>query len=309
MSRQVSETTMTNFSSVFTMVQFAAQTIFLIVVTFVSMGLELGDVGTAQTSQAINAVWIGVSFFVGWRLLPKVEARHELPAGKSLFLQGFRQNWSTIQRIYSEYRKGLFWYLFALAFAEAGANAYILVAVVYLDDALGMSASEIGLFFMVTLLAMIPGGMIGNWVTSKTNPNISWRLSMVVLFGLGTFGGLALNPDNVWPVGYIWGLLVGLDLGWYYPTENLFFSLIVPKGQEAELSGIFVYCTQIIGWLPPLVFSILVENDIDHGYGVLVVSAFVLIAVVLLSLAAPWDEIIEEVHKKVEQPGADAESS
>ncbi len=120
---------------------------------------------------------------------------------------------------------------------------------------------------------------------------------MIVLFGLGIFAGLVLNQDNGSILGYIWGAMVGLTLGWFYPTERLCFSMIIPVGQEAKLSGFYVYCMQIIGWLPPLLFSILIEAGVDQGIGVIVVNSFAMIAVALLSMAAPWPEIVADVEE------------
>lgn len=72
--------------------------------------------------------------------------------------------------------------------------------------------------------------------------------------------------------------------------------MCLPRGQEAELAGFFVYCTQILGWLPPLLFSILVENDVAQKYGV-VISAFGFVtAIGFLSCAAPWPEIVKEAE-------------
>ena len=262
-----------------------------------SMFLGWNDVFTAQVSQAINSVTVSISFYLGWKLLPKVGARHQLPEGGSLLIQGFKQNWETACRIQRDYKKGLRWYLLALIFAEATANTFTLVAVVFLDESLGFTSSEVGIFFLFALFAMIPGGKLGAVVTRYTNPNTSWRLSLLTMVGLGIFGGLALTKENGKTLGYAWGFLVGLDLGWFYPTENLFFSMIIPKGQEAELSGFFVYCTQIIGWLPPLMFSIMVEKNIKQGHGVIVISMFAVIAVILLSCAASWPEIVADVRK------------
>ena len=262
------------------------------------MGFGWDDVRTAQVSQAINAVQISFSFYLGWRLLPKTPASHSLPDGNHLLLQGFTQNWATAKMIQRDYKKGMRWFLLALCFAEATANTFTLVAVVYLDEVLGFSGTEIGIFFAISLVGTIPGGLFARFVTSKTNPNTSWRLSMIVLFGLGVFGGLVLNRDNGSILGYVWGGMVGITLGWFYPTERLFFSMIVPHGLEAELSGFYVYCTQIIGWLPPLVFSILVEANVDQGYGVIAISGFALIAVALLSMAASWPEILADTEEE-----------
>mmetsp|Transcript_9737 Transcript_9737/g.17775 ORF Transcript_9737/g.17775 Transcript_9737/m.17775 type:complete len:136 (+) Transcript_9737:754-1161(+) len=78
-----------------------------------------------------------------------------------------------------------------------------------------------------------------------------------------------------------------------------FFSMCLPKGQEAELAGFFVYCTQILSWLPPLLFTILVENDISQKYGVIATSFGFLVGAVLLSCTGSWTEIVEEADRNL----------
>jgi hypothetical protein len=59
------------------------------------------------------------------------------------------------------------------------------------------------------------------------------------------------------------------------------------------------YCTQILGWLPPLIFTVLVQNDVDQKFGVIAVSFGFGVAVLLLSCTASWDEILAEAdHNK-----------
>jgi hypothetical protein len=70
--------------------------------------------------------------------------------------------------------------------------------------------------------------------------------------------------------------------------------MCVPRGQETELSGFYVYCSQILGWLPPLIFTVLVEADVAYKYGVIASSFGFVVAIGLLSCAAPWDEIVKE---------------
>lgn len=278
------------------MVQFGSQALFLLVVVGISMGLSLDDVHTAQVSQGINSVNIIISFTLAWRLLPKVPPRNVLEEGKSLIWQGFVQNWKTAKRISNNYKRSLKWFLLGVLFAEPAANAFTIVAVVFLSDDLKMSGTEIGAFFFVVVLAMVPGGLIFRFVAHRTNANISVRFSMFVLFLLSVFAGFVLTEENVYPVAYIWGGFVGLMLGCYYPSMKLFLSLVVPRGQEAEITGFYVYCTQLLVWLPPLIFSTMVEADIDQGIGVIAIGSVFLISIAVFSMAAPFDELLDEVH-------------
>eukprot|EP00549_Striatella_unipunctata_P009682 CAMPEP_0118684762 /NCGR_PEP_ID=MMETSP0800-20121206/6841_1 /TAXON_ID=210618 ORGANISM="Striatella unipunctata, Strain CCMP2910" /NCGR_SAMPLE_ID=MMETSP0800 /ASSEMBLY_ACC=CAM_ASM_000638 /LENGTH=250 /DNA_ID=CAMNT_0006581539 /DNA_START=58 /DNA_END=810 /DNA_ORIENTATION=+ len=217
--------------------------------------------------------------------MPNAPAARRLGENDNLLRDGFLQIFRTIQKVNQSYKAGLRWFLLALVFAEAAINTFTTLAVVFLTDQLKFSATQNGMFFLITLMGVFPGGfLIGNNVTSSTNPKTSWILSQIAIFIVGAVGVLVLQEDGPFAVALVWGFFVGLCFGWFYPAENLFFSMCLPKGQEAELSGFYVYCTQILGWLPPLVFSILVQNDVAQNYGIIVVCCFFLPSLAILSI-------------------------
>ena len=63
---------------------------------------------------------------------------------------------------------------------------------------------------------------MGSFITHKTNPNTSWKLSQIALFIALIIGALTLEEmKGPKELSYIWGATVGILLGWFYPTENL----------------------------------------------------------------------------------------
>jgi len=87
---------------------------------------------------------------------------------------------------------------------------------------------------------------------------------------------------------------------WFYSTENLFFSLVLPKGKEAELTGFFIYCTQILVWLPPLIFSVMLEANVNPQWGLMSLIIFFAIAIGILCLVSPWEAALAETAKTVD---------
>jgi MFS-type transporter involved in bile tolerance (Atg22 family) len=185
-------------------------------------------------------------------------------------------------------------------------NSFTVVSVVYLDEHIGLSGTEIGIFFLATLIASLPGTKLGAWVTHRTNPSRSFRICMACLVFVTVVGAILVDT-TVDAIAYLWAICIGILLGWFYPTQNLYFSMILPKGQEAEFSGFYVYCSQVLAWAPPLLFSALVTANISQTFGVVSVSFFLVIAIGILSCAASWPEILEESHQAADPEKGDSE--
>ncbi|CAB9513925.1 expressed unknown protein [Seminavis robusta] len=276
----VSEQTMNQYTSVFYSNLFSSQIAFMVLVVASSMALDLQDVETARISQGINTVILIPTFYFGWRLMPKVSARHKLPinprTGKS------RSLWT------------------------CGS----VVAVVFLTEEMGLSSTEIGVFFVVGMLATPFGTGLNYLVSNKTNPKISYMLVMVYSQASAIIGALTLTKENVKPGGYIWAIFVGLGTGWYNPAQILFFSMVTPRnGHETELAGLFSYCLVILLWLPHLIFSSLVEVGVPVQYGVIAISGFFTVSFLLLCMAAPWTDILEETEQASTDAINEAESA
>merc|ERR1712232_659049 len=179
-------------------------------------------------------------------------------------------------------------------FAEAGANAFTVMGVLYLNETLKMGGAEVGLASLVLLLSTVPGPKLGEFITKKTNPNTSFKLYMVSVVIFTAAASFVLDSPERKNFAYLWAVFWGISLGWFYPTENVFFAMSLPQGQEAELAGFFIYCTQIIVWFPPMLFTWLNESGLNQKWGLMSMNNFFLIAIGLLTRIKPWDEVIKE---------------
>lgn len=291
--RTIGPQKMTWMSALFVMCQFGAQATYLVINIGIGIGFKLDDVATAQVGQAISIVWLIVTFTPAWRKMPSVPALHPRPANKSLVRIGFSQVGQTVVGINKHYGSGLRWFFLAVIFAEAGANAFTVVAVTFMVEVLKMSGTQVGIVFLITLVTTIPGAKFGQWIAKKTNPITSWKINLVVFSAITAAGSFILTGPEMQTVCYIFGCMWGGLLGWFYPLENVIFTMSVPEGQEAELSGFFTYCRAILTWLPPLVFTAMNESGIEMKYGLLSLVGFLLIGCFLLQLMAPWEDVLE----------------
>lgn len=75
----------------------------------------------------------------------------------------------------------------------------------------------------------------------------------------------------------------------------------MPRNQDSELSGFYVYSTNILVWLPPLVFSGLVQNGISQSFGVFVVAMFAVVAILIICCFPAWKNMLSVFHKEEEE--------
>ena len=254
------------------------------------------DVKVAQLSQGVNVLWVAIVWTIGWKILPHVPPARTLAENERLWSAGFREVGRTVAILYKDYRRSSFTYFAAVIFAESFSNAFTAVSVIFLDEELGLSSSQIGFFFLIAVVATIPGSQLGGWVTSKINPKRSWMLALFLLSAAAVVGAFCLNRDSV-AFAFVWAVCVGILLGWHYPTEGLIFSICLPKCHDSEMAGFFVYCSQVLVWLPPLIFSVLDQGGFDQSFGVLAVASFGLIAVAIISTMPPWPDVVKDVAK------------
>lgn len=231
-----------------------------------------------------------------WTLMPTRPRKHRLPEGHSLLVAGFRQNYNTCILIWKHYKTGLRWFLISTVFGDASASAVGTTAVVFLNGNLKLTAFQIGFFFECSLVGVVFGTKIGAMVTNYSNPKISLILSELGLALSVVIGVWAVQGVVVKELTYMWGFSIGIFLGWFYPAENIFFSLCVPKNQETELSGFYGQSSQVLGWFPPLVFTIMVQSNISLAWALTVVASIFLISVFFLCMCGPWEKIIEEAN-------------
>mmetsp|Transcript_38950 Transcript_38950/g.81864 ORF Transcript_38950/g.81864 Transcript_38950/m.81864 type:complete len:552 (-) Transcript_38950:197-1852(-) len=296
----------TQYTARFTAKQFSVQALFLVLVGGLSFAFGISDdsVMTARMSQALNVCLVSILFGTGWRCyMPSRPSSRELPESTGttrlrccgIIAHGIRQNLRTLKSIIREYKKGLRWFMAAEVFAQSSVGALTTVSVVYLSSEVGLNATDITFFFLVVLIGTIPGSRVSAVLAKWSNPSSCWQASMIVLFVTMVIGAFTLgNAPNKY-YSFIWGFFVGVCLGWFYPTENLFFSCILPKGSEAEIAGFRVICSMILSWLPPLIFSILVSNGVEAKWGMTFMASFVLVAALLLRLGAgSWEEMLAE---------------
>merc|ERR1712024_12997 len=79
---------------------------------------------------------------------------------------------------------------------------------------------------------------------------------------------------------YVYSCGWGFTLGWYFTNRMAMFAAMVPKHQEAEISGFILYCGKVLFWLPSLVYTLMNEANVPLQWGGVQLNVYLFIAMI-----------------------------
>jgi MFS-type transporter involved in bile tolerance (Atg22 family) len=161
---------------------------------------------------------------------------------------------------------------------------------------IGFSAQSIALLNLVLLLFNLPGSYFAKWACMRWNPLQSYRMGFLCLGILIAAAVAVLDGPERKNYAYLFAALWGFAMGWVYPSQRVLFCTLIPKGQETEMMGLFTFCSQIIGWLPPLIFTILNQRGIDMRWGLSFIVLFIFIALACTLGMGSYEQAVAEVE-------------
>lgn len=296
------EPELTHYTSRFNIVMYSVQIVYVLFLIGMVYGIGLDSIETARVAAAGAFAIATVLFAYAWTFLfRKRPALSQVKAGDSIFNSGFKQIGRTTKKIFTRYH-ALRWFMLSLLFSpEAGAGVVLSVAVTYLAVTLRMVGIEVGITNLILLIFTIPGSLFSNWLMQKKNPLITFRYGLIFLtFVIATTVGALDRPERKnWT--YLVAVFWGIAYGWIFPAQRTLQVTLTPRGQETEIMGMFTFVTQVIGWLPALIFSIMNEKGVDMRWGVSVLAWFLLLSVLLLFGVGDYDAAVQQVKEVGEQ--------
>jgi MFS-type transporter involved in bile tolerance (Atg22 family) len=283
----------TKYNSYMFVVLYVSTLLFLGEVLGLAVLFNTNDVGTARISQVITTVTATITFGVAWRYFFRDRpALSEVPPGQSLFSCGFRKIGQTMTRIHNEL-PALQWLMLSISCSESATATLVTIATTFMSHFLLMDATEIGTDFLLVLIMGIPGSKLGERLGLLYNPVVSAKICVVCFIGTTTAAALLIQGPEQKHFMYMFCVLWGLELGWLHPMHSSIFINIMPKGkEESELMGMYLFCGQILSWLPPLVFTFLNEAGVDMALGLASLNVFFLAGLAFLVAMGSYDQAV-----------------
>ncbi|HET8718049.1 MAG TPA: MFS transporter [Nocardioidaceae bacterium] len=254
----------------------------LALVTFAD-ALGLGTALAVRVSLLSAGLW-----WAGFTLIPYLGIRNRRPVAVvpeqgSLVRQSFGQLWSTLRDM-RRYPTTLT-FLLAYLFYNDGIQTVITSASVYGQKQLGFGTSTLIATILLVQFVAFGGALLFGRLAATLGSR------PVVLGGLGVWM-LVVTVGYFLPAGRIVPFLalavaIGLVMGGTQALSRSLFSLLIPRGREAEYFSLYQACERGTSWLGTLVFGLVHQLTDSYRPAIFALIVFFALGALLLARVDP----------------------
>ena len=285
----------------FAAVQFVTYVVYAVTVVGVTAASKRTDdsVFTAQLAQSISFVVTTFTWTFSWsKLMGHRPAATELPENSWLITSGFRNLYRSSVNIWNNHRS-LWLFYTSLAFSESANQALVVIATTFSVEVLNFSSFDSGIAFLVFVFFSAIGCYISPISVKKINPIRSDQLCLSFMTCSTVFSVVFMRSIEQRNLYFIFAMLWGLAAGWKCTIERYLVCSIIPKGQDAELMGVYLFSGQSLSWLPPLVFTAMNEAGVPISLSMLSLISFWIISLFFLQCMGSYDNIVDVITSEV----------
>eukprot|EP00594_Rhizosolenia_setigera_P015670 CAMPEP_0178962344 /NCGR_PEP_ID=MMETSP0789-20121207/14301_1 /TAXON_ID=3005 /ORGANISM="Rhizosolenia setigera, Strain CCMP 1694" /LENGTH=506 /DNA_ID=CAMNT_0020646461 /DNA_START=49 /DNA_END=1569 /DNA_ORIENTATION=- len=217
------------------------------------------DIVLFRTCCGVEAVFFLVLMVGAFRIgFPNREAK-QIP--ESSPFEAVFQLHRTLIMIYREYN-GLFYFMICLIPFANGVTSIGNIAVTFITLFLQGTNAEIALNAVLLSLFAVFGSRIQPIICRKLGHLKEVSLNMILWMLILCFIAFFVTKPEHMKRFFVMSALFGVVWGWSLPSMRTIYIILMPKGREAEIMGIYMFVTAGFLWAPPLLFTILNEAGV-----------------------------------------------
>lgn len=229
------------------------------------------------------AVRISLSSAGAWwalfSMIPLAGLRNRRPAnsaGSGDVRQAFVQLWSTMRGM-TGYPQTLLFLVAYLVYNDA-IQAVISLAGQFGADYLKIPMGLLTLAILMVQFVAFAGSFLFNWVASRTGAKnaVSLALALWILLMAGVF--FVKTAAHY----FVAAALVALIMGGSQALSRSLYSVMIPKGREAEYYSLYEISDKGTSWLAPLLFGVTLQLTGSYQYAILSMVVFFVAGLALL---------------------------
>ncbi|HSB10633.1 MAG TPA: MFS transporter [Blastocatellia bacterium] len=233
-----------------------------------------------------HAVRISLASSGAWwalfTLIPITTLRNRLrakepPPGQNYLVTGFKQLRHTI-RTARRYPQTLL-FLIAFLLYNDGIQAVIALASVFGAEELKLDQSTLVQVILLVQFAAFFGSLIFNWVAKGVGSKRAIVVSLVIWTGVLVYAYGFLQTRTQF---FILAAVIAIVLGGSQALSRSVYSLMIPKGQEAEYFSLYEVSDKGTSWLAPLMFGLALQFTGSYRVAILSLVVFFIAGLTLL---------------------------
>ncbi len=241
-----------------------------------AFGLTPGQ--AVRISLASSGAWWAL-----FTLIPLSTLRNRLPVkepppGQHYVATGFRQLIHTICSARGYPQTLLF--LIAYLLYNDGIQAVILLATAFGKKELGLSESTLVQVVLMIQFVAFFGSLAFNWVAKATGGKRAIMLSLVIWTAVIVYAYGLLQTKLQF---FILGAVIAIVLGGSQALSRSVYSLMIPKGQEAEYFSLYEVSDKGTSWLAPILFGLALQFTGSYRVAILSLVVFFIAGLALLA--------------------------
>jgi UMF1 family MFS transporter len=241
-----------------------------------SFGLTEGQ--AVRISLASAGIWWALFTIIPLRAIRNRGDARALPPGETYASVAVRQFAGTVREM-RRYRQTLVFLIAYLAYND-GVQSVITLASQFGSEELKLPVSVLtGAILLAQFVAFFGAVMFG-WIAGRIGAKRAVMLSLAIWSATLIYVFVALRTEGQF---YAMAAAVGIVLGGTQALSRSIYSLLIPKGREAEYFSIYEISDKGSSMLGPLVFGMAVHATGSSRFAVLSLIVFFLAGMAVLS--------------------------
>jgi len=186
-------------------------------------------------------------------------------------------------------------FILAYIFYNDGVQAVIVVSSQFGQEALNLSIATLTSVILMVQFVAFGGAYIFASLANRIGTKKSLITSIIIWILAILYAYLFLNSELGF---YILGAVIGLVLGGTQALSRSLFSLLIPKGKEAEYFGLYEISERGTSWIGPLLFGISLQFTASYKFAILSLALLFVVGFILL-IRIDFPKAIQSVGNKL----------
>jgi MFS transporter, UMF1 family len=228
----------------------------------------LSDSMAVRINLASSGVWWAVFGVIPLLILRNRPAGRTRAAGESVF-DSFREFVATLREM-RRYPQTLRFLLAFLLYSDA-VQAVIALSAQFGSDELKISMTDLTVVILMVQFVAFAGSFVFDWIAKWIGAKPAIIVSLLIWTGVLVAMYVSVRTERQF---FIVAAVVAMVLGGTQALSRSLFSLMIPRGREAEYFGIYEISDKGTSWLCPLIFGLALQFTGSYRLAILSLIAF-----------------------------------